>query len=80
MQEIKFFLEKFKNILQGDRDLKNELIVKINKETGIILTDTRVKIKEKTAFIQEKPVVKSEIFLKKDKIIESLAGKITDLR
>ena len=80
MQPIKNFLEKFRNIIRSDKELKNKIVESIQKETSVRVSESKIKIKENTAFIQENPIVKSEIFLKKEKILIALKGLIRDLR
>ncbi len=83
MKSIGNFFEKFKKIISDSEEGKKVLAEAIHGETGINISLEKIKIKDKIAYVSTSPVVKSEIVLKKEKILSRLAGKtfsLTDIR
>jgi len=72
MQKIKFFLEKFKNFVPSDRVLKTAVIAAVKKQTKIELTLSAIKISGWQIYLTVKPVVRSEIFIKRERIMAEL--------
>ena len=67
------FLEKFKKFLTSEENIKEEIIKSVLKNTGIEIKGENIKIQDFSIYIKEKPIIKSEIFLKKEKILEDLS-------
>jgi hypothetical protein len=82
MFDISEYLNKFKKISEGRDFLRNTVSEAIKTISGITVDPKNIEVKEGIARIKEKPIVKTEIFLKKGKIIENLktkTDKITDI-
>ena len=77
MREIKFFLEKFKNIASTDAVLKQVLINAIKHQTNITLTLKDLKFQNGIMFLTAKPIMKSEIFLKHEAIMAEVESLLT---
>ncbi len=77
MIEIKDLLSRFDKILLSEEVKKESLIDVLEKVIGIRLKPEDVRIKDDTAYLNLKPIYKSEILLKKDEILSRLeeAGK-----
>ncbi|MFA6227382.1 MAG: hypothetical protein WC631_02820 [Candidatus Paceibacterota bacterium] len=75
MFDIAKYLEKFK-ILSFSRDfLRNSVVEAVNDVCKIKIDPKNVVVKAGIARINERPIIKSEIFLKKTKILEILNKK-----
>lgn len=76
MFDIAKYLEKFK-VMSCSRDfLRNSLADSIKQVCHIEIDPKKIDIKAGLARINERPIVKSEIFLKKDKILKSLSEEV----
>jgi len=85
MKNISDFLGKFQIIISSDDDLKESIILAIKNTIGIVLNKKDLKVLGDTVFIKTSPVIKNEIFLKKEKIIKKIneiprKRKIRDLK
>jgi hypothetical protein len=83
MFDIGKYLEKFKTLSFSRNYFKN-IVVEAVKEFCKIEIDTKnINIKEGVVRVNERPIVKNEIFLKKEKILrlikEKSQGKIWDI-
>jgi hypothetical protein len=83
MFDISQYLEKFKKILTSQEFLINSVVESIKKNCLFDVDPKNIVIKNYSARINERPLVKTSIFLKKKKILEELAvktdGKIKDI-
>ncbi|MDD5022390.1 MAG: hypothetical protein PHR82_09730 [Endomicrobiaceae bacterium] len=83
MFDIAQYLEKFKNIISSQDFLRNSVAEAIKEICSINIDPKKITIKNYTARIEEKPIIKTSIFLKKIKILELLdkktEGKIKDI-
>lgn len=83
MFDISQYLEKFKKILTSQEFLINSVVESIKKNCLLDVDPKNIVIKNYIARINERPLVKTSIFLKKKKILEDLAiktdGKIKDI-
>lgn len=83
MFDISQYLEKFKKILTSQEFLINSVVESIKKNCLLDIDPKNIVIKNYSARIDERPLVKTSIFLKKKKILEDLAiktdGKIKDI-
>lgn len=85
MQNLRDYLDKFKNIIVGSKFEKDAIISIIRDTTKIQLKDTDFDIKNFTIRLTTSPAVKGEIFMRKQKILESLKAALgtkapTDIR
>lgn len=78
-----FFGKIFKNISQKEED-KRIILEILNTHTNNSLTIKDIKIEKTEVFITSHPLIKQNILLKKENILESINAvvttKITDLR
>ncbi|MFH1455310.1 MAG: hypothetical protein ABIF22_03260 [bacterium] len=75
MFDIAKYLEKFK-IMSHSRDfLRNSVAEAIKEVCGIDIGLNKIEVKNYIARINERPIIKTEIFLKKIKILEILDKK-----
>ncbi|PIR58084.1 MAG: hypothetical protein COU71_00605 [Parcubacteria group bacterium CG10_big_fil_rev_8_21_14_0_10_38_31] len=79
------FLEKFKNLKVPKEALIDDLIEIILNTTGIKLEKENISVNKPTIFIKANSMIKSEIFFKKQQILEELekqfySKSITDIR
>ena len=79
MIEIKDLLLRLNNILLNEETKKVIICDILNNNIGTKLTTKDIKIKNGTLYLNIKPILKNEIFLKKDlinkKLQEALGGK-----
>jgi len=72
MRTIADLLEKFKKILQSNSQVK-ELFVRIIKGEINYDADTKnVTVKDGVIYLSDKPIVKNEVFMRKEKILTEL--------
>ncbi len=76
MFNIGEYLEKFKIRHQSRDSLRNSVADVIKEICGIEIEPKKIEIKNFIARINERPIVKTQIFLKKQKILEILDKKI----
>lgn len=75
MFNIAKYLEKFK-ILKNSKFFLRDLVVEgVKKITNIEIDPKKVDVKDGLVRISEKPIIKSEIFIKKAKILEEINSK-----
>lgn len=72
---IKDYLNKFKIILKEKDDFYDSIIEIINNVINIKINKNNIKIKNNFIFIKSSPIIKSEIFINKDKILSLLKEK-----
>ncbi len=75
MKEISSFLSKFTSILSSKKETENLILEIIKEETGIVLQNSNISISGNKIFIKTAPIIKNEIFLNKDKILNKLIKK-----
>jgi hypothetical protein len=75
MAHIDSFLEKFKRLLESGTNLKKEAVEVIKGVIGKEIDSEKVTIKDGIVQLKINPLFKSEIFLKKEKILKSLQDK-----
>lgn len=77
------YLNIYKNKLYSQQEIKNH-ILQVLKSYNLNLTTNDLVLKDNILFIKAKPIIKSEIIFKKEKIMSDinnvLSGKIIDLR
>jgi len=83
MFDIAKYLEKFKVMGNSKIFLKKSVAEAVKEICDIEVDLKKIEIKDYTARISEKPIVKTSIYLKKGKILELLdkktTGKIKDM-
>ena len=78
MRNIAYYLEKFKKFSPPDDYLKNSIKQILESEMEIFIGKENIEIRQGVIYIKESPLIKNEIFLKKDFILEKIkdsAGK-----
>jgi hypothetical protein len=76
MFEIKDLLNRFSNILSSGEAKKFLIKEAVYETTGIQVSSEKIKIKNNIIFLEIKPILKNEIYLKKEKILQKLAEKL----
>ncbi len=83
MFDIAKYLEKFKILSNSRFFLRNSVVEAVKEVCGIEIEPAKIEVKNYTARINEKPIVKTQIFIKKSKIIELLnkktGGKVSEI-
>ncbi len=75
MFDIAKYLEKFKLMSQSKFFLRDSVAEAIKEVCKIEVDKSKILINDYTARINEKPIIKTEIFIKKIKILEILDKK-----
>ena len=75
MFDIGKYLEKFKVMSQSRNFLRDSVAEAIQEICHIEIDPKKIEVKEGVARISEKPIIKSEIFMKKVKILLFLKEK-----
>ena len=83
MFDIAKYLEKFTVLANSRHFLRDSVQGAIKEICGIEIDPKKIEVKDFVARINERPIIKSEIFLKKNKILLSLKektkGKVLDI-
>ncbi len=83
MFDIAKYLEKFKIMGNSKLSLRISVAEAIKEICGIEIESKNIEIKDFVARISEKPIIKTQIFIKKFKILENIEkktnGKIKEL-
>lgn len=75
MFDIGKYLEKFKKFSLSRNFLRNSVAEAVKEVCNIEINPKKIDINNGIARISERPIIKSEIFLKKSKILEILIKK-----
>ena len=67
---ISIYLERFKNIKPPENAIKKIIIKNIKKETNIKIKEQDININKGFVYIKTTPIIKNEIFYKKQNIIK----------
>jgi len=82
--KISNFLDKFKKLTPPDYLIKVSLFEIVKSELGIELNKENIKVNNFVIFIKEKPIIKNEIYFKKEiilnKLNKELSIKIKDIK
>jgi hypothetical protein len=73
MDGIKLYLERFKNLLPPDDQLKTLLVEIIKEECGVSLEKKSITVSRWSVFVKAPAAAKSEIYLHREQILERLA-------
>jgi len=76
MFNINQYLEKFKNIGGGERNLKEALVFAIKKVLNINIDTKNIVLKNGEALIKASPIIKNSIFIKKEEILKIVEEKM----
>ncbi|MFO0718604.1 MAG: hypothetical protein U0522_01060 [Candidatus Paceibacterota bacterium] len=84
MENVSFFLQKFKALLSS-QGAKKQIAIEVIKEIfNIDIDPGKIKIKNDIVFIDVSPVFKNTLFLKKKDLLktinERIGSKIFDIR
>jgi len=86
MNPISELLEKFKKILQTDTQVKDLFVRVLKGELNYDADAKNITLKDGIIYMSDKPIVKNEVFMKKEKILMELnqllpkEKKIIDIR
>lgn len=69
---IKDYLEKVKNILFSKEENIQIIIEVIKINTGVALSSRNISVKGTSIYIKASPLVKNEILIKKEKILNNI--------
>ncbi|MFZ2072558.1 MAG: hypothetical protein WA101_00860 [Minisyncoccia bacterium] len=72
MIEIKDLLLRFNNILLSEEVKKESIKNIISEVINVPIQSNDIKIKNGTVYLSIKPIYKSEIFMKREKILQKL--------
>lgn len=70
--QIKDYLGKFKDLLFSKEEIYRIISRAIENNVGIKIENKNIKIKTPNVYIKASPLVRSEIMMKKDKIISDI--------
>ncbi|MEK7558647.1 MAG: hypothetical protein AAB507_02360 [Patescibacteria group bacterium] len=72
---IKIFLNKFLELKNKNTFLKKILINIIYNKINVSIQENQIEISGKSVFIKTTPLIKNELFIKKEKIIKEFNQK-----
>lgn len=73
MKEISFFLEKFKTLGLDSALIKRAFVETVEKLLHVALKPSDVEVRGETVYVKAHPILKSELFIKREEIIAELA-------
>ena len=71
-KKIGYFLEKFKQLTPPDDFLKTHISQFIEEEIGLCVDKKQINISKKIVYIDAKPLIKNEIFFRKESLLEKI--------
>lgn len=71
MLQINQLLERFKNLKNGDK-VKKQLIKEVFDKNNIPINIDTITIVKDIIFLKIKPIIKTEVFLKKEEILRQI--------
>jgi hypothetical protein len=72
MNSISNFFNKFLKLQQDSEEIKNKIIDVLKSISGITLNKERVSFKESVVSINCSPLERTQIYMNKEKVLESL--------
>jgi Cu/Ag efflux protein CusF len=75
MFNISLFLEKFKNLGQGERLLKEEISSSVKEIVGFDLDTKNIDLKNGEVVFKVSPALKNAIYIKKELILKKIKDK-----
>ena len=75
MFNVAQYLEKFKNLGQGERQIKEAVRLAIKEVVGVDVEVKNIIIKNGEATIKITPAIKNAIFIKKEQILKIISEK-----
>lgn len=79
MDLIKNFLSRYKNLSNHHLNISNQAQVVIKNVAGIDLPVEKISYRNRTIFINSSPLVKGEIFLSKNNLINALNQELGEV-
>ena len=76
MDQIKLYLEKFKDWRPADAALKEALRVIIQRHWGELVDNDDIKLSGFTVYLKIKPILRGEILMHQEEIMAELADQI----
>ena len=72
MQEISFYLEKFKNISPPHDAVKKAVARAIERLFGEVLHSEHISVRNNTVYITTHPALKSELYIRKGEVLQEI--------
>jgi hypothetical protein len=72
------FLKKFKTFVPVEKTIREEFIIIVKKETGILLSKENISFHNNTIFLNTPPTIKNELFMRKQNILSEIKKKMGD--
>ena len=72
MKKVAAFLDVFKNITPPERFVREVFMRVVSETHGIALKEEEIQVQGNILFIQSSPIVKNELFLKKDMLLQKV--------
>ena len=76
---INIFLEKFKKIFKEKNDFKRVVVECLNKNLNFQIKESDILIKPPFVNIKGSPLIKNEILMKKEKILNEIKERVNDI-
>ena len=70
--KISSYLDRFRAINTPQKTIKEIVVGVIAKSSGVVLETSDVDVKNQRVFLKITPILKNEIFLNRDRILETL--------
>jgi len=71
MLQLKQLLDRFKNLSNNEKT-KKQIIINILNENKLPIKIEQISISKNTIFIKTQPIIKTEIVLRKEKILKEI--------
>ena len=76
MEQISFFLEKFKILGLEGVLAKRVFIETVERVSSVRLTPEQVTLRNETFFVKATPAIKSELYIHKESVLAEVAKKL----
>ena len=76
MEQISFFLEKFKFLGRNTEIVRGAFIKVVQSVVHVTLLPKSVSFRNETFYIQGTPALKNELFMKRERILSELAQEL----
>ncbi len=80
MEQISFFLEKFKNLGLSSVVAKSAFIEAVEKILKVKIPPEAVELKNDIFFVQAHPALKSELYLKRELVLKEMSKTLGGVR
>ena len=76
MKKLQLLLDRFLNITPPNHAVRNAVVDVVRVKINIVLDRSDISVREGVVYIKARPIIKSEILLRKKEILDGVKNKI----